>query len=63
MCDIRVVRFKYVLASIQIEDLWDDVLTLVKTLYDFSVSRNIFSNTEMRQLAAAETEAFSHIFK
>ena len=39
-----------------------DVLTLSTTFYDLTVSRNLFSKTEMRQFRTAETKGLNQIF-
>ena len=39
-----------------IEKPWPNILTLSTILYDFSVSRNLFSMAEMPQFGAAGTE-------
>ena len=42
-----------------IEKRWPDILALAITLYDLSVSRNLFSKDEMRQFGATGTEGLT----
>ena len=50
---------KEVPASIMIEKRWPDVLTLSKTFYDLSVSRNLPSMAEMRRFGASGGDGLS----
>ena len=47
--------------SFMIEKRWPDVLTIFTTFYDLSVSRNLFSKAEVRQVRAAGTEELRFI--
>ena len=54
---VRVIRQIFQL-QFMIEKPRPDLLTLSKTLYDLSVSRNLFSKAEMRQFGASGSDGF-----